>query len=123
MLNRLRIIAVILTAAIFMLINLVYSLTHNVCAECCSIVYIVLFLYSSVWLAIYLVYPHIKSVLNLKQLTIKQIVFTIILITLIVVFAFATDTYSVLWLLIFSLFPTVKLIFMVTLRKRSWFIC
>ena len=123
MLNRLRIIAVILTAAIFMLINLVYSLTHNVCAECCSIVYIVLFLYSSIWLAIYLVYPHIKSVLNLKQLTIKQIVFTIILITLIVVCAFATDTYSVLWLLIFSLFPTVKLIFMVTLRKRSWFVC
>lgn len=121
--NRLRMISVILTAAIFMLINFICSLTHNVCAECYSIVYTTLFLYSLVWLAVYLIYPRIKMPFNLKNLTIRQIIFTLILVTLVVICSFATDTPNILWLLIFAIFPLVRLIIMAILRKRSWFLC
>ena len=121
--NRLRVIAVMLTAAIFMLINFICSLTHNVCAECYSIIYITLFLYSLVWLTVYLIYPRIKMPFNLKNLVIRQVIFTFILIALVIICTLATDTYNILWLLIFAMFPLVRLLLMVALRKRSWFLC
>ena len=123
MINRLRIVTVALTTLIFMCINFIFSLTHNVYQECYHIVYITLLLYTLIWLAIYLFYPRIKTPLNLKSTGIRQLIFTLILIVLVVVASFATTTPSVLWLLCFTPFPLVKFAFMAALRKRSWFVC
>ena len=121
--NRLRVVSMALTTALFVLINFIFSLTNNICQECYSIVYITLALYALIWLAIYIFYPRIKTTFDKKTTGIRQLIFTFILIVLVVASSFATTTPSVLWLLVFAPFPLVRFIFMVVLYKRSWFVC
>ena len=123
LINRLRIVSIALTSLIFALINLFCSLTNSLCRECYYIVYITLTLYLLIWLAIYVFYPRIKATINLKSIGIKQFIFTLILVALVVACSFATAITHVLWLLIFALFPMVKFIFIAILHKRSWFAC
>ena len=123
LINRLRIVSVVLTTALFLLINFFCSLTHFVYQEYYSIVSITLVLYLLIWLAVYLVYPRIKSVFNCKSNGIRQTLFTLILLTLIIICSFTAATTKLLWLIIFAFFPLVKYLMMVILRKRSWFAC
>ncbi len=121
--NRLHIISVALTVAIFMLINFFCSLTHAVSQEYYSLVYIALIVYLLIWLAIYLVYPRIKAVYKLKPSGIKKAVITAILFALVTICSIIAGTTQFLWLLFFALLPMVEFVFTVILRKRSWFAC
>lgn len=123
LINRLRIISVVIATLFFTLVNFIFSLTHNVCQEFYTIVYIALALYLIIWTAIYIFYPRIKAVFSLKMAGIRQSVFTLILIALVIVSSFATSTPSVMWLLFFAPFPIVRYILMAILHKRSWFVC
>ncbi len=123
MINRLRIVATALTTVIFLLINLFCSLTHTVQQECYSLVYIALILYLLIWAAIYLVYPRIKAVYKIKPSAIRQTITTVILTVLVVVLSIIAQTTEFLWLLLFTIFPLIEFVFMVTLRKRSLFAC
>ncbi len=121
--NRLKIVALALTTALFILINFFFSLTHNVYDEFYSIVYITLILYFLIRLTIYLFYPRLKAPFILKQNGIRQAIFTFVLVVLVIITSLATATPTVLWLLCFAPFPIVRFAFMVILRKRSWFVC
>lgn len=123
MINRLRIVTVALTTIFFVLVNFIFSLIHNVYQECYSIVYISLGLYCLIWLAIYIFYPRIKAPFNLKATGLRQTLFTLILIAVVVIASFATTTPCILWLLFFAAFPLVRYLLMVILYKRSWFSC
>ena len=123
LINRLRFVSILITTALFMLINLIFSFTNNVCAECYNVAYLALGIYTAIWLIIYTFYPRIKAVFNLKSLTGRQLLFTLILIGVVIACRFATKMSCVLFLLIFAFYPLVRLFVMIALRKRSWFAC
>ncbi len=123
LINRLHIVSVAITTMIFMLINLIFSFTHNVQNECYAVVYITLVFYALIWALIYLFYPRIKAAFSLKSTGIRQTIFTAILIALVIASSLATATPTVMWLLVFAPFPLIRFVFMVALRKRSWFAC
>ncbi len=123
LINRLRIVSVTLTTIIFLFINLFCSLTHTVCQEYYSLVYIALMVYALIWLAIYFVYPRIKTVFKIKTNGIRQTIITVVLMAIIITCSIIASTTQFIWLLIFATLPLVEFILMVILRKRSWFVC
>lgn len=123
MINRLRVISALFTAAIFFLINFICSLTKVVQAEYYNIVYIALTIYTFINLAIYFVYPRIKTVFKRKASGIRHVIVTLVLFALALAFCFISGTTSLLWLIIFSFLPIVEFIFMTKLRNRSMFQC
>ena len=123
MINRLRIVSVLINTVIFMLINLFCSLFHSAQSEYYKLVYIVLFLYTLIHLAIYIVYPRIKAFFNIKACAGHHVIITIILLALVLVCCFITSAWNLLWLVIFSFVPLIEFLLMSALRKRSWFSC
>ena len=121
--NRLRIVTVTLTTALFLLINLLCSFMPAVCQEYYSLVYIALALYFLIWLAIYLVYPRIKTVFKRKSTGIRKTMITLILLATIITLSIVTGTTKLLWLMCFAFLPFTEFIIMVMIRKRSWFVC
>ncbi|MCQ2382070.1 MAG: hypothetical protein MJ054_02080, partial [Clostridia bacterium] len=123
LINRLNIITDSITTFLFMLINFIFSFTHNVPSECYKIVYITLSLYLLIWLSIYIFYPRIKSALNLKKIGLRQIILSTVLCTVTIICAVASKTPSILWLLVFAMFPIVRLVVITVLHKRNLFSC
>ncbi len=121
--NRLRMVVVALNVAIFMLINLFCSMTHTVRSEYYSLVYITLLTYTFIQLAIYLVFPRIKTVFKRKTIGIRHLVITLILIALVLTHSLIKGTTSLLWLLIFAMLPLMEFVLLLIFRKRSWFLC
>ena len=121
--NRLRMVAVTLTTAIFLLINFLCSLTQTVCQDYYSLVNIALCIYFLIYLAIYFVYPRIKKVFKRKPYVIRQIIFTVILLAVVITGNILAKTTNFMWLAFFALLPLTEFVLMVILRKRSWFVC
>lgn len=121
--NRLRLMAAILNTAIFMLINLFCSLTHSVKTEYYNLIYIIFLIYFAINLAIFLIYPRIKSVFKRKVKGIRSILITLLLLGLIVTYCLIQGTINLLWLAIFALLPLFEFMFMLILSKRNYFLC
>lgn len=123
MINRLRMVSTLFTAAIFFLVNFICSLTKVVQAEYFNIVYIALAIYAFINLAIYFVYPRIKVTFKRKASGFRHFMVSLVLFGLALVFSFVSQTPNLLWLILFSFLPIVEFIFMIKLRNRSWFQC
>lgn len=121
--NRLRIIATLLNTALFMLINFFCSLTHSVQSEYYTLIYITLGVYFFIQLSIYLVYPRIKAVFNVKKSTTRRCIIMLMLFALGLTYCIINGTTSLLWILFFALYPLIELILLLVLRGRSWFLC
>ena len=104
-------------------VNFICSLTKVVQAEYYNIVYIALTIYTFINLAIYFVYPRIKTVFKRKASGIRHVIVTLVLFALALAFCLISGTTSLLWLIIFSFLPIVEFIFMTKLRNRSMFQC
>ena len=122
MINRLRMVAAVLKTVIFMIINFLCSLTHTVQNEYYNLIYIILLLYAAIQLAVYLIYPRIKAVLNRKSCGIRRAIVSSILLALAVTYCVIKSA-SMLWLVIFTLLPLVEFVFIINLSKRKWFLC
>ncbi|MBR4418576.1 MAG: hypothetical protein IKT33_01075, partial [Clostridia bacterium] len=121
--NRLRIVAALLNTVIFILINFFCSLFHASQNEYYKLIYIVLILYACINLAIFIVYPRIKSYFNCKACASHHMIITIVLFALVITCCLITSSWNLLWLTIFSFVPLCEFIFMSLLRKRSCFKC
>ena len=121
--NRLRIASALLNTAIFMLINFFCSLFHSSQNEYYKLIYIVLILYACINLAIFIVYPRIKSYFNSKACASHHAIITIVLLALVITCCLITSSWNLMWLAIFSFLPLCEFIIMSALRKRSCFQC
>ena len=121
--NRLRVVAAILTAAIFILINFFCSLTHAVRTEYYSLVYIALMIYAFINLAIYVIYPRIKTVFKRKASGLHHFLVTLLMLALVITYCILKSTTALMWLAIFAALPLIEFFLMMALRKRRWFLC
>ncbi len=121
--NRLRIVACLITIALFAVLNALLSLTKIAKVEYHNLVYIYLLTYLAVVLAIYLVFPKIKA-LYLRGKSFRwRAVITIALMTLVGIICAVNHSINSIWLGIFAFVPIVECLLMILLRKGKVFRC
>ena len=121
--NRLRMAAAFINTMFFILINFLFSLTRAVQPEIYNLIYIILSLYVLINLAIYIVYPRIKTAYNKKTSRIYHIVTSLVLFILVLTYCFVAGTPQYLWVVTFTLLPVIELVLILVLRNKRWFTC
>ena len=121
--NRLRVVASLITIAFFVVLNALLSLTNAVQTEYYNLVYIYLLTYFAVVLAIYLVFPKIKTMYLRGKSFRRRAVATVCLMAVIGVVCGVNRSLRLIWLGIFSFVPVVECLLMILLRKGKIFRC
>lgn len=121
--NKLRTMACLVNTLLFLLLNFLFSLTHASPEGYYQLIYILLVVYLAIILAIYFVFPKIKSIFTKsKSFKIRGLV-TLGLIALVIIVTIFDKSLNLLWLGFFAFVPVVECLFMILMRKGKAFVC
>ncbi len=121
--NLLRIVASLVTIALFVLFNALFSLAKTAKVEYYNLVYICLLTYFAVVLAIYLVFPKAKAMFLRGKSFRWRAVATICLMVVIGIVCGVNHSLGLIWLGLFAFVPVVECLLMIALRKGKVFRC
>lgn len=121
--NKLHLFAGVLNTLLFAFLNFLLSLTHASPEGYYHFIYILLTVYLAITLAVFIVFPKIKSIFTKsKSFKIRGLV-TLGLIVLVAVVTIFDKSINLLWLGLFAFVPVIECIFMIILRKWKGFAC
>ena len=123
MINRLRIITCVINILIFGLLNFIFSLSQIAQSEYFNLVYLSLGIYFAIEVAIYIVFPRVKTVFMRGKTFRRCTLVTLGLIAALTVICIVDHSLSQIWLGIFAFIPIVHCILMMSFQKGRIFQC
>lgn len=121
--NRLRMVACVINILIFGLLNFIFSISQIAQSEYFNLIYLLLGIYFAVELAIYIVFPRVKTIFMRGKTFRRCTLVTLGLIAVLIIICIVDHSLKQIWLGIFAFMPVVHCILMMSFQKGRIFQC